>query len=380
MSDTFYSDTIDRLTASGNLRKIPADSNASLIDLSSNDYLGLGADRKLREEFLSQTDVAAIPFSSVASRLLAGRQKEHHSLEDLLSQLYCRPVLTANSGYHANVGQVSALCSAPSTLVVADKLVHASIIDGIRLSGAPFERFRHNDLNHLDRILHKEAHKFDRVWVITESVFSMDGDKAPISDIVALKRKHGNIRLYIDEAHAFGVEGDRGLGICRSLPEYEEIDVVIGTLGKAAASMGAFAAVSRPVREYLVNRSRAHIFSTALPPFQAAWSEFVIRKIIPMDSEREHLRRLGERLATYLSEIQGASNTVPPSHIQPFVVGDPYRAVALSDVLVTKGFKVLPIRVPTVPPGTDRLRISLNASLTERDIDSFGEALKSVMQ
>lgn len=378
MSLRFYIDTIESLGASGNLRTIPGATQASgLIDLSSNDYLGLADDEELRREFFASRDVSRLPMTSAASRLLAGTQEEHTSLENYLGELYGRPVLLANSGYHANVGQVSALCSAPGTLIVADKLVHASIIDGIRLSGAPFERFRHNDINHLETILRRKASGYDRVWVITESVFSMDGDRAPIDDLVRIKSLFPNVLLYIDEAHAFGVEGERGLGICRSSSGYEQIDVVVGTLGKAAASMGAFAAVSPQLKSYLVNRSRAHIFSTALPPLQSAWSEFVIRKITLMDDRRAHLRQLGAQLGEILGSL---GSRTEGSHIQPLIVGDPKRAVALSEAMRKEGFKVLPIRVPTVPPGTDRLRISLNANLSAGQIAAFCETLKRVLE
>lgn len=378
MSIRYYHDTIASLGESGNLRTIPAAStDRHLIDLSSNDYLGLADDENLRKEFFTTHDATSLPMTSAASRLLAGRQEEHSSLERYLGELYGRPVLLANSGYHANVGQVSALCSAPGTLIVADKLVHASIIDGIRMSGAPFERFRHNDINHLEHILRRKASDYDRVWVITESVFSMDGDYALIDDFVEIKRLFPNVLLYVDEAHAFGVEGEKGLGISRSTKGYEQIDVVVGTLGKAAASMGAFAAVSPELKSYLINRSRSHIFSTALPPLQSAWSEFVIRRMVGMDDRRHHLKMLGTQLRSILESLGSKSLG---SHIQPLIIGDPKRAVSLSEAIGEEGFKVLPIRVPTVPPGTDRLRISLNANLTAGQIAAFGETLKLVLK
>ena len=377
-----YRDTLTRLSGEGNLRSIPAVAvldDRRIVDLSSNDYLGLGERTDLQEEFFSREGATRIPMTSSASRLLAGRQEEYASLEALLSGLYARPALLFNSGYHANTGMVSALARAGKTLIVADKLVHASIIDGMTLSQAQFMRFRHNDLTHLDRILEKETEGYDQVLVAVESVYSMDGDRADIDGLVTLKRKYPNVLLYVDEAHAFGAEGRQGLGLCRDSAGYDEIDVVVGTFGKACASMGAFAAVNDDIHDYLVNRARSFIFSTALPPITAAWTQFMIEKIITMDTERARLKVLGEQLHDALAPLSpGFPVTV--SHIQPYVTGNPHRAVNLSARLLEEGFKVLPIRVPTVPPGTDRLRISLSAALRPEDLDRFGKVLKRAVR
>ena len=377
-----YRDTLTRLSGEGNLRSIPAVAvldDRRIVDLSSNDYLGLGERTDLQEEFFSREGATRIPMTSSASRLLAGRQEEYASLEALLSGLYARPALLFNSGYHANTGMVSALARAGKTLIVADKLVHASIIDGMTLSQAQFMRFRHNDLTHLDRILEKETEGYAQVLVAVESVYSMDGDRADIDGLVTLKRKYPNVLLYVDEAHAFGAEGRQGLGLCRDSAGYDEIDVVVGTFGKACASMGAFAAVNDDIHDYLVNRARSFIFSTALPPITAAWTQFMIEKIITMDTERARLKVLGEQLHDALAPLSpGFPVTV--SHIQPYVTGNPRRAVNLSARLLEEGFKVLPIRVPTVPPGTDRLRISLSAALRPEDLDRFGKVLKRAVR
>ena len=377
-----FRDTLARLSDEGNLRTIPSVAGRDdrpVTDLSSNDYLGLGTRTDLQEEFFSREGVTRIPMTSSASRLLAGRQDEYASLESLLASLYGRPTLLFNSGYHANTGMVSALARAGKTLIVAYKLVHASIIDGMTLSKAPFVRFRHNDLGHLGRILAKEADEYDRVLVVVESVYSMDGDRADIDGLTALKHKHNNMLLYVDEAHAFGAEGPQGLGLSRGSAGYDDIDVVVGTFGKACASMGAFCAVSQDIHDYLVNSARSFIFSTALPPLTAAWTQFMIEKLIIMDTERARLKVLGEQLHDILSPLSPGFS-ITPSHIQPFVTGDPHRAVSLSARLLEEGFKVLPIRVPTVPPGTDRLRISLSAALSPDDIERFGNALRRAVK
>lgn len=361
----YYGDVLDKLRAQSNLRTIPDDITLTdLTDLSSNDYLGIGADAALKAEFLES--VGELPaFSACASRLLAAGQTEFAALERLLSDLYSRPTLLFNSGYHANVGAISAL-SAGNTLIVADKLVHASIIDGMMLSKAKFVRFRHNDVDHLRSILEKNRRDYDRVIIVCESVYSMDGDVAPLQEIAASKTP-GSL-LYVDEAHAFGAVGRNGLGLCVDMPE---VDVIVGTLGKAMASVGAFLAVANDdLRSYLVNSARSFIFSTALPPINCAWSRFVIEKMLNMDDRRAHLRELNLQLADILHISR-------PTHIQPLIVGSSEKAIALSKRLADNGFKVLPIRTPTVPPGTERLRFSLSANLTTEQLLPLANILRS---
>ena len=369
---------INNLKADSNHRSLPEDTYASgLIDFSSNDYLGIVSDESLRNEFLSQLAGSEFPsFTSSASRLLAANQGAYYDLENLLSSLYGnRAALIFNSGYHANTGIVQALGGLPSTLIVADKLVHASIIDGIVLSKSSFRRFRHNDLNALESILRKEAANYDTVLVVTESVFSMDGDSAPLRDLIELKRKYSNVLLYVDEAHAFGVEGPQGLGLTMELDNPSEVDVIVGTFGKAAASFGAFAITSPVVKDFLVNKARSLIFSTALPPAQIKWSLFVIEKLIRMDEKRSQLKDLGKILCAILNEFREPANQ-SSSHIQPLIIGDSKRTLDVSASLANHGIKALPIRRPTVLPGTERLRFSLSASMNLNDLKLLGDALR----
>lgn len=355
---SYYSDVLASLRATDNLRTIPPHTlGLPLVDLSGNDYLGIAADPALKAEFLAQYTDGTLPaLSAAASRLLAADQSEFQALESTLERLYGHPALLFNSGYHANTGCISALAKG-RVLIVADKLVHASIIDGMILSKADFERFRHNDVDHLRRILAKRAADYDRVLIVCESVYSMDGDIAPLADIAASKTD--NALLYVDEAHAFGVLGRDGLGLTADMPE---ADITIGTLGKAAGSVGAFAIVRSPeLRDYLVNTARSLIFSTALPPINCAWSRFVIERIPSMTGRRNRLRELSETLGRILSVEN-------PSHIQPLVTGSSASAISLSAKLREAGFKVLPIRTPTVPPGTERLRFSLCANLTPNQL------------
>ncbi|MDE6321550.1 MAG: aminotransferase class I/II-fold pyridoxal phosphate-dependent enzyme, partial [Muribaculaceae bacterium] len=274
------------LREQGNFRSIPKHVGDPMIDLSSNDYLGLASDTKAYEEFWSDRSSQSLPMTSSASRLLAGQQKEYYELENKLTQLYLRPALLFNSGYHANTGIVSSLAD-KRTVIIADKLVHASIIDGIKLSGAHFERFRHNDMRHLEKLLQANVNAA-RILLIVESVYSMDGDTAPLDAIVDLKRRYPQALLMVDEAHAIGVLGTHGLGL--ALPYGNDIDVIMGTMGKALASMGAFCITNSDIRNYLINSARSFIFSTSLPPVNCAWSSLMIDKMLAADDRREHLQ------------------------------------------------------------------------------------------
>lgn len=369
MSMTGFSEILADLERTGNLRRLPEDSSGSrCVDFSTNDYMGLAVRADLRKKFFDTADNHDIPMSSSASRLLASCQKEHVALERLLGELYGRDVLLFNSGYHANTGIISSI-GASGTLIVADKLSHASIIDGMVLSRAPFVRYRHNDYGHLERILEKSADQYERVLVVTESVFSMDGDMSDLPRLVEIKKRFPKVMLYVDEAHAFGVCGSNGLGY--SAP-FGDVDIIVGTFGKAAASSGAFAAVSREVKDYLVNKARSFIFSTALSPMTSAWTRFMVETLVGMDEERRHLACLAERLG------HGMNLNGTPSHILPLIVGDAAKAVEMSRDLERKGYKALPIRTPTVPAGTERLRFSLSAAMTRDDIDGLVETLKNL--
>lgn len=357
------------LGQSGNRRNIPADWSASAaVDFSSNDYLGLAARADLQEEFMADAANRTSPLTSSASRLLASRQADHHALETFLSSLYGRRVLMMGSGYHANTGMIPALAKGGKTLILADKLVHASIIDGIMLSKADFARFPHNDFDRLERLLQRKAGDYpDGVLVIVESVYSMDGDRADIDRLIDIRRRYPSVTLYVDEAHAVGVEGPAGLGLVAASKSPAEVDVVVGTFGKALASAGAFVAASPSIIDWAVNSARSLIFSTALPPLVSRWSLFMFRRMLEMDSERRHLREL--------AAILSADNR----HIYPHIVGDADAVVALSARLLDDyGLKVLPIRTPTVPPGTERLRISLSAAHSIEQVAGLRNALTTL--
>lgn len=374
-----YTQTLDTIRRCGNFRHTPRPLDPGVqpaTDFSSNDYLGLASTPRFQSEFLESAGARA-SLTSSASRLLVGRRHQSYaSLENTLGQLYNRPALLFNSGYHANTGLIPALASVPRTLILADRLVHASIIDGIILSRAPFRRFHHNNLDALASMLEKASDEFDRIWVIVESIYSMDGDSVNLQGLVQLKRRWPKMLLYVDEAHAFGVAGPGGLGQSMKLSSPAEVDVIIGTLGKAAASYGAFCICSPTLRDFAVNRARSLIFSTALPPVCCEWSRFIIERIPGMDSRRHRLARLANLLHDGLTRLGLSAPDSKPSHIQPVIIGDAAKTVRLSAQLLDDGFNVLPIRTPTVPPGTERLRISLSANLDESDVKGLLNAIE----
>jgi len=359
---------LDALAAADMLRHIPADSSGEgVTDFSTNDYLGLATEPGLAADFLACRDASAPPmFSASASRLLASAQSEFTALEECLRSLYGRDALLFNSGYHANTGLVGALTSLfEQPLVVADKLVHASIIDGIILSRTEFRRFPHNDFYRLEAVMERAvtgSRRPDGIIVIVESVYSMDGDRADIDRLIDIKRRFSrrgiDVMLYVDEAHAVGVEGPAGLGLSAASTAPSEVDVVVGTFGKALASAGAFAVTGADLRQWIVNRARSFIFSTALPPVVAAWSRHMLGIAAGADSRRAALRRLASLL-----------DPSGQRYIYPAIVGSAAAAVDLSRRLMAEEhIKVLPIRTPTVAPGTERLRISLRATDTPADV------------
>lgn len=357
---------LDQLRESSNYRSFPSGGGGDTIDLTSNDYLGLAQRDDLRDEFMAQYHSGKFPaLTSSASRLLASCQLEYREFESLMAEIYGREALVFNSGYHANTGIIQAIAD-KRTMVIADRLVHASIIDGIRLSGARFTRFPHNDFDRLERAIAAVPDDADRILIIVESVYSMDGDRADIDRLIDIRRADGRVMLYVDEAHGVGVEGPAGLGLVAASKAPAEVDIVIGTLGKALASSGAFALTGDIVKQYLVNKARSLIFSTALPPACVAWSRFLFGKMMGMNAERATLCRHAERIADAIAAATGCRGVV--SHIQPLVIGNAAATLQRSAELLREGVKVLPIRTPTVPPGSERLRFSLSASLTDADI------------
>ena len=332
-----------------------------LLNLSSNNYLNFADNKDLNEEFLD-TVGADYSFGSASSRLLTGTLPVYKELEELLADMYGKEgALLYNSGYHANVGISSALCQR-GDVVFSDKLNHASIIDGMRLSEGKFFRFPHNDMEALEKLLIREREKFKNAFIITESVFSMDGDISDLEKIVELKKKY-DCNLIIDEAHAFGVFGQKGLGVAEKLEIIDDVDLIVGTFGKAIGSMGAFVVGSRILIDFLINKSRSFIFSTALPPINIAFTKWIIENKLPQTLEKR------------LRMLEIARKMGSQSHIIPVVIGENKETVDLCDVLFHNGYFTMTIRPPTVPVGTSRLRISLTCEIEESELQILKEKI-----
>jgi len=344
-------------------------SGQRMLNLSSNDYLGLANDVSLREEFLKTiTPETFLPTSS-SSRLLTGNFTDYQKLEQQLAILFgTESALIFNSGYHANTGILPAISNA-HTLILADKLVHASLIDGIKLSTAKCIRYRHNDIAQLQRLISENHNIYEQIIIVTESIFSMDGDEADLRALVQLKSSYSNILLYVDEAHAFGVRGEKGLGCAEEQGCINDIDFLVGTFGKAIASTGAYIVCRQLVREYLINKMRTFIFTTALPPINIQWTSWVLKHLPDLQSKRIHLLQISKKLMEALT-AQGF-HCPSVSHIVPMIVGASEDTLLKAEELQRKGFYALPVRPPTVPEGTSRIRFSLTADITEHEIDQL---------
>ncbi len=344
-----------------------------LLNLSSNDYLGLGDDKALLEGYGSQFRKSSHAMTSSSSRLLTGNHPLYDQLEKALALLYGREsAMVFNSGYHANIGILPALCNRHD-LVLSDRLNHASIIDGMKIAEAPYQRYRHRDYEHLEELLSEARGKYRQIFIVTESVFSMDGDLADLSRLVALKEQYEAI-LIVDEAHGVGVFGERGLGLCETAGMVQQIDIITGTFGKALASTGAYAVMSSLVREYLLNTMRSFIFTTALPPVILGWSLLTLHQQSAMSSDRAALLKLASRLRSEL--ILHGFDVPGESHIIPVITGANDLSVALAARLRSAGFLCMPVRPPAVPENGARIRISLRSILQWEDIARIPEIIR----
>ena len=328
-----------------------------LLNLSSNNYLGFADNKAVCEEFLNSGECNH-SFGSASARLLTGNLPVYKELEQTLCELlHKEKVLLFNSGYHANVG-ISSSIAGKGDVIFSDKLNHASIIDGMRLSGGKFFRYAHNNIESFEKLLIRERKNYNNAVIITESVFSMDGDIADLEKIVELKEKY-NCILVVDEAHAFGVFGTNGLGVAESLQCIDKIDLLVGTFGKAIGSMGAYAAGNKVLIDYLTNKARSFIFSTALPPINIAFSKWIIEnKLFATLEKRQKMLALAKSFGS-------------ESHIIPVIIGGNAETEQICKRLFDAGYFTLPIRPPTVPEGTSRLRLSLTTEIEEEDLDNL---------
>lgn len=351
-----------------------------LLNFASNDYLGLSTQGAA---FLDSALIRENAFfSSSSSRLLSGGFEISHKLESLLGTMFNKTCLLFNSGYHANIGLIESLSRIEGVFFLLDSFVHASIFDGIKLSRARFARFRHNDLAHLRELLQKNAGKYKECIIVTEALFSMDGDFAPLKELIALKKEFSNLKIYLDEAHSIGVCGDLGLGLAKSLGVENEVDFIMLAFGKAIGSVGACVLCSANVREFFINFTRSLIYSTALPPINIAFSYFVFSHLADFNAQRAHLQELSacfkKNLSLLVEKHAGAQENADftpqnlvlgNSQILSLVLGSNERALKAYEILGKHGIFAPAIRYPTIPKNTARLRFSLTALMQKEHLE-----------
>ncbi len=352
----------------------------SLVNFASNDYLGLAS-----APFLAEAAKAAIDqygVGSGASRLVCGSRPVHRELEEAVAAFKgAEAALTFSSGYATAVGTLSALAGKDDVLIL-DKLVHASLVDGARLSGATLRVFPHNHTAKLESHLQwaqneLKDHPDARIFVVTESVFSMDGDRAPLREIVALKERYGAL-LLLDEAHAVGVVGHQGRGLAERLGVSDRVDLQMGTFSKALGVSGGYLAGKRTIIDLLINRARSFIYSTAPPPALAAAALAALRHLQTDEGERRR-----QQLVANLKQLaEGLPHGITPERLQsaivPVILGEEERALSAAAQLQESGLFVPAIRYPTVAKGRARLRITLTALHTAEQISRLTKALSAL--
>lgn len=347
-----------------------------VVDFSSNDYLGLAGDPRIAHA--AALALAAGSTGSAAARLISGTQSAHVDLErEIASFKGSEAALLFSSGYAANVGTIQALVGRRD-VIYADQLNHASLIDGARLSRAEVRVFPHRDVSALREMLEADVAKFRRRLIVVDGVFSMDGDVFPLGELVTLAREFG-AWTYVDDAHATGVLGAHGRGSAEYCGVEGEIDVVMGTLGKAIGTIGAFVCGSSVLIEYLMNRARAFVFTTAAPPAIVAATVEALRIVRSEPARRERLMKNARHLRARLNDMGIAPAGEPDGCIVPIVLGESERATAVGNALREAGYLVGAVRPPTVPMGQSRLRVTVSAAHDDHHMDGLAEAIGAVL-
>lgn len=371
MTDDIFSDGLEELAArglrraatvfdGGSARTVTVDGRTLLL-FCSNDYFGLSHDPRIVAAVKEGLD--RYGFGSGGSRLISGTRTPHAVLETALASfLGAEAALLFGTGFSANSGVIPAIAG-KGDLILADKLNHASLVDGCRLSRAEFARYPHGDMAALEKLLQKGRSVRAR-WIVTDGLFSMDGDMAPLDAICALAKTY-DARVYVDDAHAFGVLGKNGRGTPELFGVEHGIDILMGTLGKAAGGMGAFAAGKKSTVDWLLNKARSFIFSTPLPAAVAAGNLKAVEILGNFHAERNAFAHITEEFHQRLNTAGFAISS--KSYIIPLVIGDASDAVAAAKLLWDKGIFLQAIRPPAVPEGTSRLRLTLSLAHTDED-------------
>jgi 8-amino-7-oxononanoate synthase len=368
---TFLSQVLQSHRNSGTFRNL--DSNRSGIDFSSNDYLGLSRCQIIRAHLIQELQQGC-PLGATGSRLLSGQTEYHERVENFLAQTFnSSSALLFGSGYLANMAVLSSFAGLDACFF-SDERNHASLIDGMKLCKSPYEIFRHNDLNHLESLLAKSRIPFK--IIVTESVFSMDGDLAPLRELMELAERHG-AWLIVDEAHATGIFGTRGLG-CLSDIHSQKVPVIsVHTGSKALGGQGAFILCDQEFRDLIINRARSFIFTTGLSPIHALQIEYSIREVLKHPNRGRDLLR---KVELWQQGFPAAFQQTPsPSPIVPLILGSNTKALMVAEEMKRQGFDVRAVRFPTVPVGRERLRLTLKSFHLADDLKSLSEALKAVL-
>jgi 8-amino-7-oxononanoate synthase len=384
--DQFLAEELERRSEGGLLRSLRAfqregawvvtPDGRRLLNLSSNDYLGLSSHPDVLD---AAAGAASRTGGATASRLIVGTDPAYAALEAKLADFQgAEAALVFGSGYLANVGVISCLVGRGDA-IFSDSLNHASIIDGSRLSRATIHRYAHRDIDELEAMLQgADRAGVERKLIVTESVFSMNGDVAPLAEIVELKERYG-AALLVDEAHADGVFGPHGEGYAHELGVVDQVDLHLGTFGKAFGAYGAYVAGSSLWVRYLVNASRSFVFTTGLPAAVIAAVDAALDIVKAADELRADLQAKSERFRTRLTSL-GLDTCGSSTQIVPLVVGESDPAVALSEALEESGVLAVAIRPPTVPPGTARLRFSLTALHQDAELGDALAAIERALQ
>lgn len=352
-----------------NRKRILKTNDRKLLNFSSNDYLGLANDEEIFNDFFSTMNFQNFKLSSSSSRLIDGSYDVVMALEKEVEKIYGKSCLVFNSGFDANSSLIETFYNKDS-LIITDRLNHASIYDGCINSNARILRYNHLDVEALEKLLKKYGEQYEDILVITETIYSMDGDIANIKEIVNLKDKY-KFYLMVDEAHSYAVHS---YGIAYQEKLVKDIDFLIIPLGKGGASVGAYVICDTIFKEYLINKSRKFIYSTALPPINNMWNLYVLKN---MEKYCDRMNKLKELISYSLKTLQEMKiETSSKSHIISVIIGDNKKVTDLSNKLKEKSYLVYPIKEPTVPKNTSRLRISLTADMKIEDLKRFFEILK----
>lgn len=347
------------------------------INLSSNDYLGLGQDAALAKEFLDYSTGHVCPLSSSGSPLLTGAHESYAQAEEIMERLFSKKAVFFNSGFSANSGILAALGD-KHTLIIADKLAHASMIDGILASKGRYLRYAHNDYEHLEELISKNHAEYESVIIVTEAIFSMDGDRCDLKRLVDLKKRYPNVYLYVDEAHSFTLFNENGAGLCVNSGLGDQVDFILTTFGKGLGSEGACILCNATARSYLINTARSLIFSTALSPFSFAHTAFMLNHM----QKRNDLRKRLAGISTYIHKTltESGFENLSDSQIIPLLTFENQASLEAAAFFRENGFYAMPIRHPTVPKGKARLRLSLSAALTDSEVEKLALTIRKFAQ